>query len=193
MDRRMFLKKTAAAGAAAVFPLHFDDALAVEAVKIKGNKDKLVQLVHVRTLILNRPTKNMNIYPRKAVEEMVAKIPKEGIMGQIGMPPDAHTRLSQVSHVAKDFEFLYDCETHEDWLICEIHLLDTLEGQRLRNMLFPDEGLPLDVVFRTACQANVSREFHGVTPCQEERYVNVVQKDMTLLGVHVIPKAEDTC
>ena len=191
MDRRVFLKMTAAAGAAAVLPITFEDAPAIEAVKIKGNKDKLV---HVRTLILDRPTKNMNVYPRKAVEEMVARIPKEGIMGQIGMPPDARTRLSQVSHVAKDFEFLHDCDTHEDWLTCEIHILNTPEGRRLREMIFVEGNkVPADVVFRTACQATISTEFYGVTPCQEERHVNVLQENMKLLGVHVIPKTQDTC
>ncbi len=189
MDRRTFLKKTAAAEAAAVLPILIDDGPLKPMVKTENRK-----FVCVRILILDRPTKNMNVYPRVAIEKMMDRIPEGGIMGQIGMPHDAQTNLSQVSHLATNFQLLHDCDTHEDWLACDITLLDTPQGQLLRRMIFPDRGkLPLDVIFRTACRGNVSQEFHGITPCQEERYVNIVQDNVELLGVHVIPGDQDTC
>jgi len=183
------LKTAAAAASAAAIPISFEDTPpVVEAVAKPPDK-----LVHVRTLVLDRPTKNMNIYPRKAIEEMVDRIPKEGVWGQIGMPKDCKIRLSEISHVATKFEFLHDCDTHEDWVICDIQCLDTPEGRRLRELVLPKRGMPKDIVFRTAVQADTERELFDVTPCQEERYVTVVSKNVKLLGVHAISKVQDGC
>lgn len=130
----------------------------------------------LKTELLKIGVKNLNerIYTEEAVNEMVNQFMEKknsiGVFfGQMGFPEDMEINLSRVSH---DVERIW---VENNILYGEIRVLDTPEGEKIKNIMSGIEDRP--IVFRSRSAGTVN----------EDGTVNI-QK---LLSFDAIPKDQD--
>jgi len=175
MDRRNFLKTSAASAAILLFD-------GVDGMTSEPSSRDFEFSAPI--LPIGVPTRNGNVYPRDVVEKMIADLHGASVPGSLGVPDNGIAKLGETSHVARNFRI------HARWVHCDISVLETPEGQKLRDLIWQGR----EIVFRTAAQATAHVAKDGyITCCQESRPVLIVEPGLKLVGVHAVLKSEASC
>lgn len=116
------------------------------------------------------PNLNNRVYSKKVLENIVNhfnSLPKDSMIGQMGMPHDSIIHFSMASHLVSNLRI-----SDKNELIADIQVLDTPHGKQLSEMI--DKGY---VVFR----------LQGVGEVISVDGVSIIQDDYKIITINAVP------
>lgn len=160
MNRREFLVESAVVAVASMV-----SPLQMSAANEKRIPDKVVE----RVLRLDKPNCNKRIYTtelaKKIIKDNRENMDNGRLLGEYPMAQSSKIELSKVSHKINDLYIL------DGYLMAEIEILDTPQGNKLRNLLAEGEA-----VFR-ACGQDKGGKFN-----EDGNYI--VSENYKLIAFH---------
>lgn len=135
----------------------------------KQNEMNQMKPVTVTILECDKPNLNGRVYPREAVEKMIADVQtKPGMMGRvfgtIGMPKGSSLDITEISHSVSNLRIMEDGRVMGDMMV-----LDTPKGKVLKELLSPENH---SYSFRTAGIGQIKEE-NGVKVVHDYRLISI--------------------
>jgi hypothetical protein len=148
-------------------------------------KDLETKKMRFPFLLVDKPNKNGNVYPKRVVEKALKHV-DNSMIGHLGMVQDSMIHFAHASHTVSNISF--EKIEGKEWLCGDIKILTTPCGKILQQLF--DDGAA--IAFRTCGIGNFEEVYAEPNPCQTSDPVKyrVMKDDYKLCSINAIPEED---